>query len=90
MTKIDEKINEEMRKAIATCDGPVTRCPPGSARAPAKEAVVRNASVKWLRENRDVRPIRDPKAARRRMRIARAQQQRIAKRNARLLKRIDN
>jgi hypothetical protein len=89
MNKTDEKTTEQMRQAIATYAGPVTRCPPGRARAPAEAAVVKNASVEWLRQNRDARPLRDTKAVRRRMRMVRAQQQRVAKRNAPLLKRIN-
>ena len=79
-----------MRQAIAAYAGPVTRCPPGKARAPAeKKAVVRNVSVEWLKQNRNARPIRDKKAERRKMRMAHAQQQRITKRNAALLKRVN-
>ncbi len=85
MTKIDEK----MRKALADYSGPVTLCPPGRARAPAERALARNAAVEWLKKNRDVRPITDIKAARRQMRMVRARQQRIAKRNALLLKRAN-
>jgi hypothetical protein len=82
MNKTDENTTEQMRQAIATYAGPVTRCPPGRARAPAETAVVMNASVEWLRENQDARPVRDTKAPRRKMRMTRAQQQRLAKRNA--------
>jgi len=71
-----------MKHAIATYVGPVTRCPPGRARAPSVATVVMNASVEWLKCHRGDRPIRDPKAERKRMRMARAERERIAKRNA--------
>ena len=89
MNETDEKAIEQMKLALASCAGPVTRCPPGRARAPAEAAVVRSASVQRLRKNQDARPIRDTKAARRQMRVARAQQQRVGKCNAPLLKRIN-
>ena len=50
---------------------------------------MRNASVEWLKQNRNARPIRDKKAERRKIRMAHAQQQRITKRNAALLKRVN-
>ena len=81
------KIDEKMHKALADYAGPVTLCPPGWARAPAEDALARNAAVEWLKKNRDVRPITDFNAARRQMRMVCARQQRIAKRNALLLKR---
>jgi hypothetical protein len=89
MNETDEKAIEQMKLALASCAGPVTRCPPGRARAPAEAVVVRSASVQWLRKNQDARPIRDTKAARRQMRVAPAEQQRVAKCNAPLLKRIN-
>jgi hypothetical protein len=89
MNKTDDKTIEQMRQAIATYAGPVTRCPPGKARAPAEKTVMRNASVEWLKQNRNAQPIRDKKAEYRKMRMARAKQQRIAKRNAALLKRVN-
>ena len=90
MSETDDNAIEQMRQAIAIYAGPVTRCPPGKARAPAeKKTVVRNASVEWLKQNRNARPIRDKKAERRKIRVTRAQQQRIAKRNAALLKRVN-
>jgi hypothetical protein len=60
MSKTDDQAVERMRQAIANYAGPVTQCPPGKARAtPAKKKVVRNASVEWLKQNRNARPIRD-------------------------------
>jgi hypothetical protein len=89
MTEIDEKAVERMRQAITAYAGPVRRCPPGKARAPAAAAVVMNESVEWLKQHRGVRPIRNAKAARRQMRIVHAQKQRIVRRNAAVLKRIN-
>ena len=84
----DKAIFEQMTQVVAAYPGPVTRCSPGKARAPAKKKVVRNASVEWLKQNRSARTIRDKKAERRKIRIAHARQQRISKRNAALLKRV--
>ena len=70
MSKTDDQAVERMRRAIANYAGPVTQCPQGKARAPAKKKVVRNASVEWLKQNRNARPIRDKNAERRKMRKA--------------------
>jgi hypothetical protein len=73
------KINEEMQLAIGNYNGPITKCRPGRARAPAMAASTakKNASVEWY-----AKPIKDQKAMRKQMRILRAQQSRIAERNA--------
>ena len=73
------KINEEMQLAIGNYTGPITKCRPGRARAPAMAASTakKNASVEWY-----AKPIKDQKAMRKQMRILRAQQSRIAERNA--------
>src|ERR1700674_4078216 len=84
MTKIDQK----MRKALADYTGPVTRCPPGLARAPAKYAAVTNDAVEWLKQHRAEKPTKDAKAERKRLRRARALQERIAMRNAAVRKQI--
>lgn len=88
MRKNDDKTIEQMRQAITNYAGPVTECPPGRARAPVELLVFKNKSVEWLKQNRTAQPVRDKKAVRREMRMARAKQQRIAKRNAALLKRV--
>jgi len=36
MNETDEKAIEQMKLALESCAGPVTRCPPGRARAPAE------------------------------------------------------
>jgi hypothetical protein len=86
--KKDEKTIEQMRQAITNYAGPVTECPPGKARAPAEPTVFKNESVEWLKQNRRAQPVRDKKAIRRKMRMARAMRQRIARRNAALLNRV--
>jgi hypothetical protein len=86
--KNGDKTIEQMRQAIKNYSGPVTECPPGKARAPVEVAVLKNKSVEWLKQNRPAKPVRDKKAARRKMRMACAKQQRVAKRNAALLKRV--
>ena len=87
--KTDEKIMEEMKQAISNYTGSVTRCPPGKARAPVEGAVLKkNASVEWLRQHRYIKPITDPDAMRRQVRIQRGQRSRIAERNAAIKKRL--
>ena len=88
MRKRDEKTIEQMRQAITNYAGPMTECPPGKARAPAEPAVFKNESVEWLKQNRRAQPVRDKKAIRRKIRMARAMRQRIAKRNAAVLNRV--
>jgi len=90
MNDTDDKAIELMKRSISAYAGPVTRCPPGRARAPADAATVRDSSVEWPMQNRGVRPVRNTKIERRQMRMARARQQRIAKRNAALLKRVND
>jgi hypothetical protein len=89
MNETGGKITEQMRQALAAYTGPVTKCRSGNARAPSETVAGRNASVEWLRQNRHVRPVVDQKAVRRETRKARAQQQRIADRNAPLLGRLN-
>ena len=88
MKKNGDKTIEQMRQAIKNYAGPVTERPPGKARAPAEPAVLKNESVEWLKQNRRAQPVRDKKAIRRKMRMARAMRQRIAKRNAAVLNRV--
>jgi hypothetical protein len=85
MTIVDEK----MRKAIADYTGPVTRCRPGRARAPAKKApAMKGATAEWLKQHRADKPTKDLKAERKRLRRARAQRERIPRRNAAVRKRL--
>jgi hypothetical protein len=82
MTKIDI----EMMKAVAAYSGPVRRCRPGKARGedlPKKE----DPAGRWLNGHRGDVPLRDVKAERRRRRMARAERDRVAKRNALVRKR---
>ena len=74
------KIAEAMRKAVATYIGPVTRCPLGKARAKPTEKM--DKAAKWLGRHYNDQPSVDAKEQRRRQRKARAQRERIAKRNA--------
>lgn len=91
----DDRITEEMRKAIAAYAGPATRCPPGHARGPASDKPDRDdgnrvtdlRADRWLNRHSNDRPVVDPKAERRRLRMARAQRGRIVKRNAAVRKR---
>jgi hypothetical protein len=75
------KIEIEMMRALAAYSGPVKRCRPGKARGadlPKKD----DRAQQWLNGHRDDVPLRDEKAERRRRRMARAERDRIARRNA--------
>jgi hypothetical protein len=75
------KIEIEMMRALAAYSGPVKRCRPGKARAadlPKKD----DRAQQWLNAHRRDAPIRDDKARRRKLRMERAEQERIMKRNA--------
>jgi hypothetical protein len=74
------KIEIEMMRALAAYSGPVKRCRPAKARGadlPKKD----DPAQQWLNAHRRNAPIRDNKAERRKRRIARAERDRIAKRN---------
>lgn len=65
-----------MKRAIAAYDRPVTRCPPGIARAKALRKVVGDAAARWLRGRRHDVPAPKPDdqdIERRRRRKARAE-----------------
>jgi hypothetical protein len=82
----DQNIRDEMARAIAAYNGPVTICPPGKARAMPKPRPDR--ATHWLREHRNDGPIIDQQAKRKQMRMACQQRERITNNNAPLLKRI--
>ena len=70
------KIEIEMLNAVAAYSGPVTRCRPGKARGadlPKKD----DRAQRWLNAHRRNTPIRDDKAERRKMRMERAERERI-------------
>jgi hypothetical protein len=79
---------EAMLEAIAAYTGPVTICSPGEARAADEPVVAPDRAARWLKGHRSDRPTVDAKAKRARMRLARQRNERIAKNNAPLLKRI--
>jgi hypothetical protein len=81
------KIDESTRQAIAAYSARVTQCPPGQARAKPVKAM--DDAARWLKEHRRDPVTRDPKAVRRRQRMQRALQERVAKRNAAVRKRIE-
>ena len=78
MNNTNYKTSEQMTKAIAAYSGPVTQCPPGEARA--KPVKVVDKAERWLEQHSN--DVKDPRAERRQMRMARAQRERIARRNA--------
>ena len=74
------KIEAEMLNAVAAYSGPVRRCRPGKARGgdlPKK----RVRAERWLNGHGGNTPRRNEKAERRKQRMARAERDRIAKRN---------
>ena len=81
---MNTKINEEMQLAIGNYTGPITKCRPGRARAPAMAA----AAKKIASVNGTPSRYKDQKAIRKQMRMMRAQQSRIAERNAAIKKRL--
>jgi hypothetical protein len=80
------KIETEMLKVVAAYTGPVTRCRPGKARA-AERTKKEDRAQRWLNAHRSDAPLRDEKAECRRRRMAHAERDRIAKRNAMVRKR---
>ena len=82
------KIELEMMNLIAAYTGPMTQCRTGQARAPAEQTPMVNKAVEWLKQHRKDKPIKDAKAERKRLRRARSQKERIAKRNAAIRMRI--
>jgi hypothetical protein len=80
------KIGIEMIKALADYSGPVKRCQPGKARGadlPNKD----DRAQRWLNAHRHDAPIRDDKAQRRKLRMKRAERERIEQRNIAVRKR---
>lgn len=80
------KLREQLAAALAAYTGPTTKCRAGEARG--KVVNFRDAADRWISSHRHSPLIKDEKAERRRVRSARAQRERIAKRNAAIKKRI--
>ena len=77
------KLNDQtLADLIAASSGPVTRCPPGRARAPEATNKKRDHAGKWLSRHSSDKSVIGPREKRRRLRMARAERDRIAKRNA--------
>jgi hypothetical protein len=81
-----KQIDDATTQAIAAYTGPVTRCPPGRACGPEPVRKPREAA-RWLHEHRGDLRVVDQKTKRRRRRMERAQRERIATRNAAILRR---
>ena len=80
-----KKIDDATMKAIGAYAGPVTRCATGKACGP--DPIRRpSATARWLQEHRGDQRIVDPKGSRRRRRMERARRERIAARNAALMR----
>jgi hypothetical protein len=87
----DTKISEQMRTALAAYAGyagPITKYPAGKPRGKVVNFTKRDEADHWLSVHRSDTLIRDEKAERRRLRLARAQRERIANGNAAIRKRI--
>jgi hypothetical protein len=104
MNDTEENIHEQMRMALATNTGPITKCPAGKPRGNAVRFAKRSRPNRWLNLHRnDVAEKntnrwlnlhcndvaeKDTKAESRRLRMARAHRERIAIRNAAIKRRI--
>ena len=84
-TAEQQRIADEMRRAISAYTGPVTKCPPGEAAA--AEIKLPTVAGEYLKAHSDDPP--DAVADARRHRMARMTRECIAERNAPILKRID-
>lgn len=84
-TPEQDRIAEEMRRAISAYSGPVTKCPPGEASAAYTKKT--NPAIEYLKAHRDDPP--DAAAEARRHRVARMKRQRISKHNAPIMRRME-
>jgi hypothetical protein len=87
MTNTKQKITDQIRTALATYTGPIKKCPPGKASGKIVKSR-RDAAERWLSAHGKDVLIKNEKAERRRLRLARAQRERIANRNAAIRKLI--
>jgi hypothetical protein len=88
MNDTEENICEQMRTALATYTGPITKCPAGKPRGKGSKFAKRNRTDRWLNLHRNDVAEKDTKAESRRLRMARAQRERIAIGNAAIKRRI--
>jgi hypothetical protein len=88
MTDSEKKIGEQMRTTLEKFTGPVTKYPAGKPRAKKVKFAKRDDADRWLNRHRNDVVIEDERSKRRRLRIERAQRERIAERNALVRKRI--
>jgi hypothetical protein len=88
MNDTEENIREQMRMALATYTGPITKCPAGKPRGKAVKFAKPNRPNRWLNLHRNDVAEKDTKAESRRLRMARAQRERTATRNAAIKRRI--
>jgi hypothetical protein len=79
------KIDTEMLNALAAYHGRVERCRPGKARG-ADLPKKHDRAQQWLNAHLKDAPLRNKKAERRKLRIERAERERITKRNAHVRK----
>jgi len=66
----------------------VAKCPAGKPRGKVVKSTKGDRADRWLSAHRNDFSIKDEKAERRRLRMARAERERIANRNAAIRKRI--
>jgi len=84
-TPEQQRIDDDMHRAISAYTGPVTKCPPGTANASTVKKLT-EAGL-YLKEHHNDPP--DAAAEARRRRVVRAKRERIAKHNEPLLERIE-
>jgi hypothetical protein len=94
----NQKVDEEMMRAITTYTGPVTRCEPGEARAPPRkrrrprteaEKLVQRTTAYLYRHRYDPPVSETDPERRRRIRIERMEREKrekIARRNRRIIR----
>ena len=88
MIDTEESISEQMRMALATYTGSITKCPAGKPRGKGVKFAKRNRNDRWLNGHRNDVAEKDMRAERRQLRMTRAQRERIAIRNAAIKRRI--
>ena len=88
MKDTEENIRKQLRTASAAYTGPVTKCHAGKRRGKVVRFIKRDAGDRWLTTHPSDLPVKDENAERRRLRIARAERERIAIRNATIRRRI--
>jgi hypothetical protein len=86
-TAEQQRIADEMQRAISAYTGPVTKCPPGAASAANVRKWQATEAGQYLTAHSDDPP--NPSAEARRHHMAQMKRKRIAEHNAPILRRIE-